>query len=113
MGQYTICNIQISFTDSEKADDFLDIIEDFESYLIKKYNNNNIHVNITHYDSFVDNHLIIVYITLDSGRILNAEWQCYEIEYLIKEQFLKYVTEFNADIQSPTNFIYWNKETLD
>ena len=108
MGQYAQAEIEVRFTDEVKAEEFANIIRNFEKELtmrfVAKGVDTDFDVSIDSVDQDDDANVRIV---LDSGRVQNAEWQCDQISDIAKEEFKEFIVDFDATITTPYGYIYW------
>lgn len=108
MGQYAKAEIEISFNDEVKAEEFGNIITNFKKELtdrfVAKGKDTDFDVNI----NFVEVDDNFVRICLDSERVQNAEWQCDQVSDIAKKEFKEFIVEFDATITMPQGYLWWD-----
>ena len=113
MGNYTEINIFVELETEDNAKRLETIAKDFNNFLSKrrsdKGNNEPFSVSVTS----VCASGCEVEINLDSERELNAEWQADQMFEIVKDEFGKDLVSFSAEMNVPTNIIYFNREDED
>ena len=51
-----------------------------------------------------------VYVNLSSGRVQHAEWMGEQIRDFVVEKFKEDVYEIQGEVNTPDNYLWWNKE---
>jgi hypothetical protein len=110
MGNYTEISISVELETEEQAKRLEIIGKGFARYMIerraKQGKNDDFSVcidNVEIDDCNVD-------LLLSSGREENAEWQAEQLFEICKEEFGKDLISFSAEMNVPTNIIYFNRE---
>ena len=101
MGQFTEGDVTIVATSQESADKIAEQIQNLDEY-IKTKTDEPFSTSIIEIDSSDE----CVYVTLNSGRYPNAEWQCQQLLAMVKDLFKGEVASFSADLTVPENIIY-------
>jgi hypothetical protein len=116
MGQFTVAELDITFNNEDKAEEFAKIISNFKEELSKRRIAKGLDTDFDTSINFVEADGNYMRILLNSNRTPNAEWQCDQISQIAKEEFREYIVIFEAEITVPENYIYWDvndEETED
>ena len=107
MGVYAEVDIYATYNTEENAEAaFINLEQRVEDYIKSKIDDV-FHLSLTEVD--LKDECIIVKIC--SPRYQNAEWQSEQLFNFMKEKTSS-LEEFTAEITSPKNIIWWNKEEV-